>query len=202
MSVMTRHNRRIKAYMHRRKVQESGRLPHGGSPREYPELGRGRAKAERQMNMALHLKAAGETGIKPARIYAVPRYDDSLSIEALEKRWDRDKVELIKLGLNVQWHNKERYVGEGYTIDVSSIDLPTGPVKMASARYFHILWVVEQGYKPTVKQLADYLGVSEDTIREDVHHMSFCCCGKLPHEYLDARVEDDIVVITGPRLYS
>lgn len=174
-----------------------------------PPMGHGRAKAERLFNMALHVKSRRDRGMKSGEIVDMLHYRGSCNEDATKKMLERDKRELEELGLIFCYHTVQRYMGEGYTLTCAApppieevkAARPRGKLKPCD-RYVYLMYAAEKSAAMTVERAAKALGVKEEVIIEDLQHMSLCCAGPHPHEYLDARVEEGFIIITGPRLYT
>ena len=172
----------------------------------------GRVKAERWIHALLWAARYKERGLPYSTVMAIPRYDDdAASVDALEKRWDRDKVELRKLGLHIGYRSGDHMAGEGYTLRVEDPPFPDEilearktrvPRLTAGERFVQILWVLDKGWRVTVAQLADYLRTDEATVQQDIDCLICCGAGPEPHQMLDIYIEDGYLKKAGPGVYA
>jgi hypothetical protein len=135
-----------------------------------------------------------------ARVYG---YHDKPTREAFEKAMDRDKTALRAFGVHLAHYNGNSNDDQGYIIKISP---PPSPKiwERGGSLMQKIGWTLYQARKGLypVASLMSEMGVERDDIRYILSTATMIRAGELPHEFIDAYIDGDDVVVQGPNPYA
>ena len=164
---------------------------------------------ERFVSLCLTLKSRTRRGKSTIRseLREWPGYKEAPSADAFKKKWERDKKLLEALGQGIE-QVYEEYEQVSWILTPRKLIKPQIQENTGSTSSLVIAWrclrLLEMAPKqPTVSEVAEDLECTKQTVRRLLDYLLLA--GRepwYPHDYLDPRVEDGRIVITGPRYWE
>lgn len=168
-------------------------------------------KAERVFGMALYVNSHRSRTVPTKEIVQrVIGYEGNPQDDDVDKRLDRDKKSLRTIGLDLSYIPRQGEDGttlEGYTVKVSP---PPHPKDCPRGRHGNIAvftrfaWILYRCRHAPVpfRDIRKEFWCTNEELMNDVYAVSLCRAGELPHEFIDAYVEDGMIHVGGPNPYS